>query len=181
MSLPNLVAIGVYAVVSLLCLSAAFAGSNSARPPREARSWIACAGFFALLALVRTFDLEDRTRRALRTISRDLGEYEDRWVLQVPLVVVTLIFCLALAILAWRSWSRRAVSRSGRLVVLGQFAMLGFAPLYALRMISLHQVDRILYGGSIRLNWILDMGLVLLAAGSAMLYTRQSRRFPREE
>ena len=178
MTLPSLVATGAYAVVAMLCLMAALAGVLSQRPGRQARRWLACAAFFALLAMVRLLDVEDRIRLALRTISWGTGRYEDRSDLQVPLVGATLILGLALAILACRSWIRRKGSRSDRLVLLGEIAMLGFAPLYALRIISLHQVDRILYGGSFRLNWILDLGLTALAAASAMLYIQHCRRFP---
>lgn len=179
MSLPILVAIAVYFIVALLCLSAALAGALSRRPVRQPRRWLACAAFFGLLAFVRLLDVENRTRETLRAISRGMGEYEDRGTVQVPLVGVTLILALALAILAGRSWMRRRSSRSDRLLLLGQMAVLGFLPLYALRIISLHQVDRILYGGSLRLNWTLDLGLAALAAGSAMLYVQHCRRFPR--
>ena len=177
--LPTLLITAAYAAVAMLCLSAGLAGVLTRRAGSQARRWLACAGFFALLTIVRILDLEERTRLALRTISRGMGEYEERSTLQVPLVGATLILGLALAIVACRSWMRQKGSRSGRLVLLGELAVLGFAPLYALRIISLHQVDRILYGGGFRLNWILDLGLTALAAGSAILYVLHCRRFPR--
>ena len=165
----------------MLCLGAGLAGVISHRPGSQARRWLGCAGFFGLLVVVRMLEVEEKIRVALRAISRGMGEYDARSGLQVPLVGATLILLMVLAFFTYRSWTARKASWSGRLVLLGQIATLGFLPLYALRIISLHQVDRILYGGGFRLNWILDLGLTALAAGAAVLYIRHCRRSPRRK
>ena len=77
----------------------------------------------------------------------------------------------ALLLLLWVSWPRNSRSQRTRLVRLSQFAVLAFLPLYALRIISLHSVDQILYGGGpVRANWILEVGLCSVVAGCAALY-----------
>ena len=55
--------------------------------------------------------------------------------------------------------------------------MLAFLPLYALRLVSLHDVDKVLYsGGILRPNWLLDIGLSLTVAGAAFAYRRAYRK-----
>jgi len=44
--------------------------------------------------------------------------------------------------------------------------------LLALRLISLHAIDAMLYAGPVRLNWIIDIGASLLVMGSAIAYWR---------
>jgi len=65
---------------------------------------------------------------------------------------------------------RRNVARLA--AVLAACAMLF---LMALRAISLHPIDALLYG-PLKLNWIVDLGASFLVLGSAIHYTRIVRR-----
>lgn len=171
MSFTDMAALAVYMVIAFLCIAAAFAGSASFRPAAETRSWAICSIFFVSLQAVRLFSLEESTREFLRNYSRVRGEYEQRAALQEPLVTLVLLAGVALVVLLWISWPRNSRSQRTRLVRLSQFAILAFAPLYALRIISLHSVDQILYaGGPLRVNWVLEAALGSIVAGCSALY-----------
>lgn len=43
--------------------------------------------------------------------------------------------------------------------------------LLGLRIVSLHQIDQLLYGPK-KLNWLVDIGASLLAMGAAVVYIR---------
>jgi hypothetical protein len=81
------------------------------------------------------------------------------------MAILLVLLAFALLVRTWvRSrgeWRRQALG----IAQLASFAMLG---LIALRMISLHAVDSLLYGG-LRLNWWLDIGLSLLVGAAAWI------------
>lgn len=49
--------------------------------------------------------------------------------------------------------------------------------LLSLRIISMHQIDQLLYG-PIKLNWLIDIGASLLAMGAEAIYIRVVIRRP---
>lgn len=176
MTLASLAAVMLYAGVVALCAIAAKAARREQQPARELRGWIGCAIFFALLALIRILDVEERVRQALRNASREAGEYANRHVVQEPLVALTLIASTIVLFLVFHAWTSGRQSVRRWLVQFAQLAAMGFIPLYALRIISLHSMDRLLYSGPVRLNWILDGLLALSVAGAAIAYTLHCRR-----
>lgn len=173
MSSASLAAIFAYALAAFLCARAAGGALHSGQSRRQLVSWRACTAFYGLLIVLRLLDAEDQTRRALRTYIRTSGEYDSRWLLQAPLVAVTLVASVALLVPAWRAWTRRRSDPCGLLALTGLFAICAFVPLYTLRMISLHSIDGILYGGSLPLNWVLDLVLVVITGVAAYLYARR--------
>ena len=176
MPLFNLAAIFLYAIVFLLCATAALNASTSARSQRQVRGWAVCAAFFALLAAVRLLGVEELVRQALRQASRSMGEYDDRAVLQAPLVLLTLAGTLGLGLFAFRVWRKRNADCGERAVLVALFCVVGFVPLYVLRTISWHVTDRVLYDSSLHLNWFIDCGLSLLVGCAALLSMRRRRR-----
>lgn len=175
MATLNLAGIFVYAIVVLLCATAAFSASGSPGQRAQIGGWLFCSAAFAVLALLRLFEIEDRFREALRHFGRAIGGYDDRAVLQVPLVVLTVVGALAIVLFAYRVLRNGHVGEE-RHLTLALLALAGFVPLYALRTISWHVADMLLYGGSLRLNWVLDLALTVLVAGSALLFIRKRRR-----
>mgnify|MGYP000175524734 CR=1 FL=1 len=99
---------------------------------------------------------------------------------QSVLAVAVFLAAMALFALVLRQYLRRDLGRrkSGRarLLLAAQLALLGFLPLLALRVLSWHQTDRLLYDGPVRLNWILELGLALVPMVAAALYVRHSLR-----
>jgi hypothetical protein len=63
-----------------------------------------------------------------------------------------------------------------RLLAIALLATAGFLPLYAVRLISWHATDQLLYGGGIHLNWVIDLGLTSIVAGAALLFIFRSSR-----
>ena len=170
MSLPNLAGIIIYTMVIFLCLLASIASRIGGRPARHVGSWLAASAFFGALSGLRLYLVEERTREMLRHVGKGAGEYADRALLQVPLVVLTLGGALLLVLFAIRTLRRTHAEPQERIVLTALFAMGGYVPLYALRTISWHQTDQILYHGVIHLNWLVDVGLALIVTGSAVIY-----------
>ena len=137
-----------------------------------------CAAFFVILAAIRLFGIEEGVRSALRQVLREGGTWSQRVDLQFPLVAVILALILAAVLLAMRQAERTGRSRGRRLLLVANTALSGFAILFALRIVSLHAVDQLLYRGPLPLNWLLDGLLTLAVAGAAFLYVRLSRTPP---
>ncbi|APE27343.1 hypothetical protein [Aurantiacibacter gangjinensis] len=117
-------------------------------------------------------DGEDRIRDALRAWAYAADIYQGREGLQtvfVLLFVVTAVLALAMV---WRLWRRKRHSPDQALPCLANCALLGFAPLYALRIVSLHVTDMLLYTGPIRLNWVIDLSLTGISLACALLFLR---------
>ena len=176
MSTASLVAMPAYAVAAILCAIAASCANPASRSHRQLASWRVCTAFYIMLIIIRLLKVEEQTRQTLRTYIRVTGEYDSRRLLQAPLVALTLLATTALAIPAWRAWRRRRSNACGLLALTGLYTICAFVPLYALRIISLHSVDRVLYSGSVRFNWLLELGLTVSTSLVAVLYVRRCGR-----
>jgi uncharacterized membrane protein len=178
MSVMSLLALLVYGVVIFSAFAAAVMALRRGDRPGDLPHWIAAAAIFTGLALMRLLDGEERFRELARGMIQVAGRYEDRAILQLPLALVVLTAIIGLAWLFFRQWRRTRHGSRARLVLLSRFALLGLVPLYALRLVSLHQVDRLFYSGPVRLNWVLE-GLICLAVGlTAGVYAWSKRRVP---
>lgn len=170
MSVIDLLGVIFYGGVMVLCILASRLAQQSGRPGAESRAWLYCAAFFLCLALARIFGLEDLWRMETRQYLVSHAEYADRRAIQRPLIGVAMMGSCALIFGTWYAL-RRNMKGARRYVSLAQMAMIGFVPLFALRMVSFHFMDRLLYG-PLKLNWLLDGGLTMLAAVGAVAYIR---------
>lgn len=159
---------GVTVGVSLLALRK---GASGGRPRMDNLHWLACAIFFSSLVVIRAFDLEERVRATLRSFAQDENLYADRFAWQAPLAAIAALLGIILVWLAVRSFPGKG-SPPRLAVWISRQAVLLFIPLFAMRIISLHAVDSLLYSGPVRLNWLLEAGLTLTALLAAAMYVR---------
>ncbi|KLI64642.1 hypothetical protein [Aurantiacibacter marinus] len=176
MSLINLLACLAYGMVGVLAIGAGSAALASDRNRAHLVTWLICALVFALMIASRTLGWEEAAREALRAGLAENDFVNRRQYLQKPLVAVAI---MAGAVILWVGWAyaNSARSRPSDLYIrLVQLLMGLLVPLFALRIISLHAFDRLLYGGSIRLNWVLDGGITIAAGALAALYIVRQRQ-----
>lgn len=170
-SVFSLSAAGLYMIVFAACAWAALTAVRLRQPHRHRLVWIAIAGAFALLALMRFTGFEELLRETFRSELRADGSYYDRRSLQRPLAVAV-IYLLG-GLFAWGAWRQWRASRGRRnlAVLAGNAGLVVMVILLALRIVSLHQIDRLLYG-PVKLNWIIDIGASLWVLAAAVLYSR---------
>ena len=177
-SVFSLVAAGFYLVVAGACGWAAFHAAPPASvraPSRWHRSaWVVLAILFALLFAARITGLEEGVREALRTSLRHSGGYAGRRTVQaVSVGAVLLVGGVVAAVMATRlrATLRTRQDRAAGAAVAAGAALLA---LIALRIISLHAIDRLLYG-PVKLNWFADLGTCFVVLIAAFYYVRWSR------
>lgn len=176
MSIASMAAVFLYLVVIAVTSVAAFMAAKYRQAAAERLSWTIVAAAFAGLALLRLVNAEELMRQSLRRMIVEQGVYSERWSIQGPITALAML--LAAVLITW--FVRRAfVANRHRLdlpVRVALLAVLGFVPLLALRVISLHATDQLLYRGPIRLNWLLDVGIALTVFVAATMYIRMSKR-----
>lgn len=175
MTAINLAGIAVYFLVVALCAAAAWAASGPRHRGRHVAAWLGCALAFSLLTLVRLFTIDDHIELALKLFAKATGVHDDRAMLQVPLVGLAILGAAVLTLFAAKVLHSHHPDRRDRLIAVALFSTVAFAPLYALRLISWHDLDAILYSGGIHLNWLFELALCSLVAGSATLYIRATK------
>jgi hypothetical protein len=67
-------------------------------------------------------------------------------------------------------------STAGRALATAQVAGIGLAGLFAVRLVSLHTLDNLLFSKPLHLNWLLDIGATATVFVSALVYCRAARR-----
>jgi hypothetical protein len=176
-SLLSLAAAGFYGVIVVTCLIAAGAAVRLRQPPRHWRSWAVIALVFAGLALVRVTGFEDWLREVLREALRADAAYDDRRTIQRPLAAAALVgITLLPGYTLWRQ-SRAVRGRRNLALLVANGSMLVLVLLLALRIISLHQVDSLIYG-PLKLNWLIDLGASAVVLLSAVIYVGLVRQRP---
>lgn len=176
MSLMSMLALLVYFAAASLCLLAVPVAARQVGRPGDKFHWLACAVFFIGLAAARLAKLEDGLREAGRIWLKSSEVYGERAMWQAPAALAVFVagfFFIWLFVHLWRR-SRRG-SRT-RLVLVSRFAALSFIPLFGLRLVSLHQIDQLLYSGPLRLNWLLEGALCVAIVACALLYVRRFGR-----
>lgn len=151
---------------------AAFAAGRSASLT-EARFWLGVSLLLALLGLNKELDLQSLLTESGRTLTRAIGIYEQRRLLQ-GVFLLLLAGATAFAILRLTRILRRSSASA-------KTAALGIAILFAfilLRAASFHHIDdwvtidvRGLRGG-----WWLELTGIVVIALSALVYRAESRR-----
>ena len=175
MSLMSQIAVIAYCMIVLACVAAIRVAAQHPDRRSDMTHWLAAAAVFAGLAAFRIGQIEDRLRDFARDASKADGVYELRAEVQVPLVVLAGLVGLGMMFLLVRLWRRERPGSRARLVLLSRFALLGLVPLFGLRLVSLHQVDYVLYSGPVRINWLIEGAICAAVGGSAAVYTLRKR------
>lgn len=171
----GLAAAGFYVLVIVATGRAAMIAQAHAQQQWHRRRWTLLALLFAALAVSRIFSVEDLLRDFLRDLLRSENAYAARRDFQSPIAAGV----LAIAALAGLGWSvgraRKIRGRRNLAVEVASLAGLGMVLLALLRLVSFHPVDVLLYG-SLKLNWITDLGLSGIVAGAGAFYARVVRQ-----
>lgn len=157
------------ALVYLLVAAAAIACARRETGGAAARWW-SIAATFVLLAGWRLLHGEDQVQAWLRHAAEASGTYETRTAWQGPLASLAVLGGAAL--LYWLS--RRGV-RDSAWIVLARLATASLAGFTAVRAMSFHPIDQLIYlsVGPLHLNHVIDIGLSFLAGGAAIAEFRQ--------
>lgn len=164
--------LGLTACVVYLFVSAACA--LAARHSRTSQSrffWIFVAIFFSALAVVRGTGIEAYVTDGLRHWLYAEGAYEDRRDIQRPLAAGAVVGISGILFLLYlKRPSPRAGLREWSKFwgVVGTIMMCG---VIAMRLISFHDLDRLLYG-PVRMNWILDIGSSAIVTWAALRFRK---------
>lgn len=176
-SILSLSAAGLYTVILGVCLFAAASARRSRQPFASSRTWVLIAMFFGALALMRIAGAEELLRSALRSELRAEGGYNDRRELQRQLVIA--LMAIFAGLFLWALWLQYRAAHGRRnvaqFVAVAAVGMMIF--LMTLRIVSLHQIDMLLYGPA-KLNWIIDLGSGLVVMAAAGFYVRVVSRRP---
>jgi hypothetical protein len=174
-SVLSLGAAAIYVFIVAACLAAGWTARRRHQPPRHVRIWIAVALVFALLIASRVLGIEEHLRDLLREGLRADHIYAERRAFQRPLAAAALVGGAMLAgFLLWRE-TRKVKGRRNSALLVAMSSAVTMLLLMVLRIISLHQVDSLLYG-PLKLNWVIDLGSAALVLGSAVLYMRLVRQ-----
>lgn len=173
----GLAAIVLYGAVALACMAAGGTAAKLGQTSWNRNVWLALAGLFLVLIMLRGFGIEEAVRGALRSELRSDGGYEERRQMQGLIVAAVLV--LAASAGGW--WFYRATRKlRGRRNVATMAALLAGAAmvfLVGLRMVSLHMIDKALFG-AFKLNWIIDIGASLIVLAAAIYFVRLVRARP---
>lgn len=176
-SILSLTAAGLYLVVLAVCVAAFLVARKFNQAPSHWRAWALIATGFLLLAAIRLTGFEDAVRAALREMLALVGTYEARRSFQRPLaagLLATITAAAALGLL--RQW-RLTPGRRNLAVVVGLAGLAIMFMILGVRIVSLHQLDTLLYGPA-KLNWIIDLGASLVVMGAAAIYIREVSQRP---
>lgn len=166
----SLIGAGYYAVIVAICALALRASWTSASWHRIV--WFGLIVLFISLIAMRVHAFEDSLRSELRDVLKVQGAYSNRRVIQFAF---TGIFALGLAagfLLFWHHFRRRLIETADRYCFTALLGGCAMVALIAIRIISWHATDFLLYGPA-KLNWFFDLGLATLVGGCGMLYCRQ--------
>jgi len=132
-----------YIGASAACLIA-WLSERRQRDPRDRgiwpTLWLWTAGLLALFALIRLLEAQNWITEFGRSEARDTGFYEGRRIMQAAAIgILCMAWLLAIVTAVWRVPERRR--RYLPLIVI-VVCLMGFA---AVRAVSLHQLDTLLY------------------------------------
>lgn len=170
LSFLSLAATVLYSGVALSCMAAAGTAVKARQPRWNLRVWIALAGLFVLLLVLRGFGIEEWIRTVLREWLRADGSYSGRRFGQ-GLSISAVLLVLA-AVFFWLVRSSKKVRGRRNIATMAALVSGGaMIVLIVLRTISLHMIDTLLYG-PFKLNWVVDIGSSFVVLGAAAYYHR---------
>lgn len=157
----NSIAVLAYLGTAFLCVLASWKG---AALRRHSLLWLSAGTIFMAVACTRLTGGEEFLRTWLRSYAASAGSYGSRWELQAPVTVLVIVLAAGAVLMLARTWQRSS-GRREKLLLAGVAFAAAYLPLYAIRIVSLHATDLLLYYGPAPLNWILD-GLLCLGSAS---------------
>lgn len=170
-SILSVAATGLYALVVLACIAASATAMRRHQQKWHRNAWACLAILFVALIFLRGWGIEEWLRGIIRETLRSDGAYAERRSYQSLIVAAVLAIIAGLG--SWWSFriSKGLRGRRNYAVVaaLGSGGAMIF--LIALRMISLHAIDRFLYG-PLKLNWVGDIGASVVILGAALYYVK---------
>jgi hypothetical protein len=168
--------VAAYGVAAALALGAGLAPST-----RDRRAgwllpgfWTATCAILAALALSREIDLASRVASIGRDVFRTEGWYPDRRPVQEASVVAV----LAVATCVFGGGAALLVLRKHPQLIPGFAAVLMLATFLAVRAISLHHIDSLLYRrsiGDVQINALAELAAIAAVALAALLAMSLSR------
>lgn len=167
----NLAAVGLYLLASFVAAAGLFGALRFRQAGWHVRTWLLIVILFAALAALRGLGLEDFWQDALRNMMRADGAYQDRRAFQRPLAAGVIAAAGLIAFLWVYRGFRSVRGRRNVAVMVAAASAFVMIALVALRLISLHPVDALLYG-PFKLNWIIDIGTSLIVLGASLTYLR---------
>ena len=177
MSYFSLAATALYALVALAAMAACGTAASGGQPLWNRNAWVTLALLFVVLIVLRGFGIEEMIRDSMRQTLRGDGLYEGRR--EVQGIVASVVLVAVAFAGGWWFYKATRELRGRRnvatMAALGAGGVMVF--LVALRMISLHAIDKALYG-AFKLNWIGDIGTSLIVLGAAVYYVRLVRARP---
>jgi cytochrome bd-type quinol oxidase subunit 2 len=163
----------VAAAFYLLAAVAAIFASQSAHSHRQQawhmRCWAGVAAFFVLLAVSRAFNIEETLRADLRDWLKAEDLRQGRRSYQGVLIAIAIAACAAIGLYCTYLMARRISGRRNIAVAVAVVSSGAMTALIAMRLISLHAMDVLLFG-PLKLNWIGDLGSTAAAMGAAAYY-----------
>lgn len=153
---------------------AAYASCQHGRESSHKLAWAGLAVLFVLLLVFRIMNAEAMIREYFRACLWAAGDYERRRDFQRP-IVAGLILVAGFSGLWWITLIYRSLTdRRNLAVLLALSAGAGMVVLLAMRLVSLHAIDALLYGPA-KLNWVADAGLSCIVASAAIYYSKVFR------
>jgi hypothetical protein len=162
--------VAAYWLAAALALGAALVAR---RGPRRAgfivpAFWFAAALIVGVLALSRQVDLASQLAATGRQVFRTEGWYPDRR----PVQEATVLAVLGIAGLVGVAGMVLMLVRRHAQIIPGFVTLLGLGTFLAVRAISLHDIDALLYRralGHVQINALAELGAVVAVASAAAL------------
>lgn len=134
--------------------------------------WLGPFAFLLVLAGMRLFNIPELVRKSIKHYGQGAGIYAERRGLQSEVLVVLAFVGIAVLVIAvLRAQPRLQARRSARLAAFALAGVAGETALLAARLISLHQLDEMLFGPA-KLGWVLDAGCLALIAYAAIRFAQ---------
>lgn len=170
----SLAAAGLYVLVASSALLASLRASKQRQAVWYGRGWVIIALMFLAFGMLRVFMVEDMIEANLRSTLYVEGRYSDRRALQGPLFAIIFLVASAMAAAFFYYIVKGVKGRRGMATLIATGCTGGMVMLVALRLVSLHSVDALLYG-QLKINWIADIGLSLAVIACAVRYRMVGR------
>jgi len=169
--------VAAYWLAAALALGAALTSRNTTRRSGWAVPgfWFAAAAIIALLAVSRQVDLASQIASTGRQVFRTEGWYPDRR----PIQEATVFAVLSGAAIVGAAGVALMTARRYAQIVPGFVTLLGLGTFLAVRAISLHDIDGLLYRRSlwhVQVNALAELAAVVAVAFAASVAVRSTGR-----